>query len=121
MSEIPVYQNYINGEFQPHSASYIEVTNPANGELLSRVPNADTSEVEAAITAAKKAQKAWAAKPAIERAQYLHKIADKLRQNAEHLAAVITKEQGKVLSLATVEVNFTADYLDIYGWLGTSN
>ena len=117
MSEIPVYQNYINGEFQPHSASYIEVTNPANGELLSRVPNADTSEVEAAITAAKKAQKAWAAKPAIERAQYLHKIADKLRQNAEHLAAVITKEQGKVLSLATVEVNFTADYLDyMAGW-----
>ena len=117
MSEIPVYQNYINGEFRPNSASYIEVTNPATGALLSRVPNTETTEVEQAIDAAKQAQPAWAATPAIERAQYLHKIANKLREHADRLAEIITKEQGKILSLATVEVNFTADYLDyMAGW-----
>ncbi|MEG3766766.1 aldehyde dehydrogenase [Alteromonas sp. 14N.309.X.WAT.G.H12] len=117
MSEIPVYQNYINGEFQAESASYIDVTNPADGALLSRVPNASVADVERAISAAKAAQQGWAATPAIERAQYLHQIADKLRQNVDRLASIITQEQGKILPLATVEVNFTADYLDyMAGW-----
>ena len=39
-------------------------------------------------------------------------IASKIRQNAERLARVITEEGGKIQSLALVEVNFTADYLD---------
>ncbi len=112
MSNIPVYQNYINGQFVQHSANYIEVMNPANGDVLSKVPSADKVEVEQAIHAAKQAQPAWASRPAIERAQYLHKIAEKIRQNIDRLALVITQEQGKVLSLARVEVNFTADYLD---------
>src|SRR5690606_32421047 len=58
------------------------------------------------------AQKGWARKPANERAGYLHRIASKVRENAERLARIITAEQGKVLGLALVEVNFTADYLD---------
>ncbi|WP_163106064.1 aldehyde dehydrogenase family protein, partial [Acinetobacter baumannii] len=53
-----------------------------------------------------------AAKPAIERAGYLRRIAERVRANAPRLAKIITAEQGKVPALAEVEVNFTADYLD---------
>ena len=102
-----IYQNYIANAFVA-SEQHIEVRNPANGELLGRVPEGSSAEVEQAIAAARQAQAAWAARPAIERAGYLRTIAGKVRQHAERLARTITAEQGKVLELARVEVNFTA-------------
>lgn len=110
MSET-TYQNYIDNTFVG-SDKLIEVRNPANGELLARIPEASNEQVERAIAAARKAQKCWAAKPAIERAGYLRRVAEKVRANAPRLAQIITREGGKVPALAEVEVNFTADYLD---------
>lgn len=110
MSET-IYQNYIDNAFVD-SDKLIEVRNPATGVLLARTPDASNEQVDHAIAAARKAQKSWAAKPAIERAGYLRRIAEKVRANASRLAQIITREGGKVPALAEVEVNFTADYLD---------
>lgn len=112
MSQIEHYQNYINGAFIDSNEARIEVTNPANGQLLATIPSSDAATVAQAVATAKEAQQDWARKPAIERAGYLRQIADKLRQNQTRLARIITEEQGKVLPLAEVEVAFTADYLD---------
>ena len=111
MTDVTTYQHYIDNRFVA-GEPLIEVHNPANGELLARIPEASAAQVDSAIGAARKAQKAWAAKPAIERAGYLRRIAEKVRANAPRLAKIITAEQGKVGALAEVEVNFTADYLD---------
>lgn len=111
MSSVPVYENYINGEFVP-SAEHFDVLNPATGAVLARVPASDANQVDRALAAARSAQSAWAKRPANERAGYLRKIASKLRENVAHLARTITLEQGKIYGLAEVEVNFTADYLD---------
>lgn len=113
MSEpITRYQNFINGQFTDFTGAEIENYNPANQELLSTIPQSGEQEVDNALNCAKDAQLGWALKPAIERAGYLRKIAEGIRKNATKLALCITKEQGKVLPLAEVEVNFTADYLD---------
>ncbi|MFJ7724581.1 aldehyde dehydrogenase [Neobacillus sp. NPDC097160] len=110
---IKVYQLYINGEFQDSTSSKFKaVTNPATGEVISQIPEATITEVKLAIESADKAQKSWSRLPAIERAKYLKEIANKIRENEEQLARTITEEQGKLLSLARVEVNFTADYID---------
>ncbi|TLP71624.1 aldehyde dehydrogenase [Pseudomonas nitroreducens] len=111
MTDVTTYQHYIDNRFVA-GEPLIEVHNPANGELLARIPEASAAQVDNAIGAARAAQKGWAAKPAIERAGYLRKIAEKVRANAPRLAKIITAEQGKVPALAEVEVNFTADYLD---------
>ncbi|NUT83432.1 aldehyde dehydrogenase [Pseudomonas brassicacearum] len=111
MSSVPVFQNFINGQFT-HSETHLDVYNPATGALLSRVPASTASDVDRALAAARAAQQDWSAKPAIERAGYLRRIASKLRENVAHLARTITLEQGKISALAEVEVNFTADYLD---------
>ncbi len=111
MTDPITYQNYIGGEFVACD-NHIEVRNPATGAVLSRVPESDAATAERAIAAARAAQKDWAKKPANERAGYLRAIASRIRQNAERLARVITEEQGKIQSLALVEVNFTADYMD---------
>lgn len=111
MTSVPVYQNYIKGEFVP-AAEHLDVFNPATGALLARVPASGADEIDRALAAAGGAQSAWARRPANERGNYLRKIANKLRENVGHLARTITLEQGKISPLAEIEVNFTADYLD---------
>lgn len=107
------YQLYINGEFvDSKSSEKISVINPATEEVISQVPDGNADDAQAALEVAQAAQKAWAAKPAIERAGYLKKIAEEIRKNVGHLAKTISEEQGKVLSLAETEVNFAADYFD---------
>ncbi|KRF63776.1 aldehyde dehydrogenase [Bacillus sp. Soil768D1] len=111
--DVKVYQLYINGEFKDSYGSKMKtVSNPATGEVISQIPEATIEEVKLAVDSAEKAQKSWAKLPAIERAKHLREIANKIRENEEHLAKTITEEQGKLLSLARVEVNFTADYID---------
>ena len=105
------YQMYINGEFINYEANQ-PVYNPATNEILSYVPEGTVEHAQLALEAANKAQKSWELLPAVERGNYLHKIASKIREKAQFLAETITKEQGKLLDLALVEVNFTADYID---------
>ena len=111
MSSVPVYENFIDGQFVA-SAAHLDVINPATGAVLSKVPASTAEDVDRALAAARAAQKDWARKPANDRAGYLRRIAARLRENVSHLARTITLEQGKVSGLAEVEVNFTADYLD---------
>ena len=106
------YKDYVDGRFTEAAASMLDVYNPATQELLARVPESSSDTVEAAIAAARKAQPSWEKTPAIQRAAYLRQISAKLRQNIDRLAQIISREQGKILPLATVEVNFTADYID---------
>lgn len=106
------YQNFIDGKFVESRGDTIDVINPATLDVIARVPESGPEVVDQAVQAAKRAQPAWEKLPAIERARHLKAIAEKVRANAEPLARLITEEQGKVLPLARVEVNFTADYID---------
>src|SRR5699024_7466923 len=105
------YQMYINGKFVD-SENYFNVINPSTDEVVSQVPLGTVDDVKRAIDAADEAQEAWEALPAIERGQYLNKIADKIRENADELTYIISEEIGKTKELSNVEVNFTADYID---------
>ena len=106
-----VYENYIDGAFVA-AEQLAEVHNPATQETLASVPESDAQTVNDAVAAARRAQPAWAALPAIERAGYLRRIAAALREEVEHFADIIVREQGKIRGLARVEAAFTADYLD---------
>ncbi len=106
------YKNYIDGAFVAAGSELIDVTNPATGALLGRIPETSADDVDAAVKAARAAQGAWEELPAVERANYLRKISAKLREHRVELADIIVKEQGKVRGLAQVEVDFTADYMD---------
>ena len=110
MKTLPMY---INGEFViSNSGKTLEVLNPATEEVIGVITKGTVADAQAAIDAAEAAQDAWAALPAIQRAGYLRKIAEGIRGRAEEIAKVISSEMGKILPLARVEVNFTADYID---------
>ncbi|MEN0626136.1 aldehyde dehydrogenase [Phytobacter ursingii] len=103
---------YIDGQFVTWQGdAWIDVINPATEELLSRIPDGTAEEARKAIDAADKAQPAWEALPAIERAGWLRKIAAGIRARASEISALLVAEGGKTQQLAEVEVNFTADYI----------
>ena len=104
---------YINGKFvESRSGKWIDVLNPSTEEVISRQPEGTIEDVNDALDAAKTAQPAWAALPAIQRAAYLNKIATGIRNRREEFIDIIMREQGKTLTWATVEVDVTADYFD---------
>jgi lactaldehyde dehydrogenase/glycolaldehyde dehydrogenase len=113
------YQQFINGALVPArpNQEWIEVENPYTGQIVSRVPKGDDADALAALDAAKKAQPAWAAKSAPERAGFLKRFAALIREHRVELAKILVEEQAKILPLAQVEIDFTADYFDYYaGW-----
>lgn len=103
---------YIDGKFVDTNEGSVDVYNPATEELLGSVPDNSADTVDRAVDAARRAQPAWERLPPIQRAQHLKVIARKLRENRETLAQTITREQGKILPLARLEVDFTAEYMD---------
>lgn len=113
MSEIKNLKLYINGEFKTSvSGQTSDVLNPSTEEVIAKAQKATVDEVNEAVQAAKAAQADWAKLPAVERGDWLHKIADGIRARAEELTLTIMQEGGKTRGLAETEVYFTADYTD---------
>ncbi len=86
---------FINGQFVPaKSGATIDVLNPANGELITKIAAADAEDVDIAVAAAKRAFPSWAATPAAERGRLLLKLADLIEQNTEELAQLESLDTG---------------------------
>jgi acyl-CoA reductase-like NAD-dependent aldehyde dehydrogenase len=80
------------------TASHQDVLNPSTGEAVGAMPMATRDDLDAAVAAARRAFPAWAATPDAERAAACHAIAAKIEANAEELAQLLTREQGKPLN-----------------------
>ena len=104
---------YIDGQFcESSNGQWIDVLNPSTEEVISRQPEGTIEDVNRALDAAKAAQKAWAKTPAIERAGWLKKLANGIRERREEFIDIIMREQGKTITWATIEVDVTAEYFD---------
>jgi succinate-semialdehyde dehydrogenase / glutarate-semialdehyde dehydrogenase len=104
---------YINGDWaNADSGATFEVTNPATGAVLARLPDMLEGETRRAIEAANVAWPAWAAKTAKERAQILRKWFDLMMANQEDLAIIMTSEQGKPLAESRGEVAYGASFIE---------
>jgi aminomuconate-semialdehyde/2-hydroxymuconate-6-semialdehyde dehydrogenase len=100
--EIPYQlENYIGGSFQPPmSANFIDLVNPAIGEVTGQVPDSNEKDVNAAVEAAKAALPKWSTTPVEERFRLLNKIAELVDANADVLALAETNDNGKPLWLS---------------------
>jgi len=112
------FKQFINGQFVNSTATNrIEVLNPCTEEIISTIPKGSVEDANLALEAAQAAQPAWQALPAIQKASFLHKMASIIRDNRIFLAETLSKEQAKVIGLAQVEIDVTADYFDYNaGW-----
>jgi malonate-semialdehyde dehydrogenase (acetylating) / methylmalonate-semialdehyde dehydrogenase len=102
---VPEQPNYINGRWQASSArEFLDVTNPATGELLTRTPLSTAADVDAAVRAGMAAFPAWRRTPPGERIQYLFKLKTLLDEHIDELARLITLENGKTFGEAKAEI-----------------
>ncbi|WP_282122128.1 aldehyde dehydrogenase [Algibacter mikhailovii] len=109
------FNQFINGKFvESTSTEVIEILNPCTEKVLSLMPVGSVKDAQLALDAAQASQHAWKSLPAIERAGYLNKMADVIRENRVFLAETLVAEQAKVMGLAQVEIDVTADYFDYY-------
>ena len=108
-------QCYIDGAWlDADNKATVEVTNPANGEVIGTVPQMGKAEADRAVAAAQAALPAWKAKSAKERSQILRKWFDLMMAHQEDLGKILTLEQGKPLAEAKGEIAYGASYIEWY-------
>ena len=105
----PPVRNYIGGNFFEVTGDHLDVTNPADGSVISRVPLSAAAEVDRAVQAAKAAFPAWSAMPIKERVQVFFRYKALLEKNIDELSALVTEENGKIESEARAEVLKSAE------------
>lgn len=86
------------------------VTDPASGEVIEEVAIAGEEECDAAVAAAYAALPRWASTPARQRAEILRRAWEIMTEEAEELARIVTRENGKVLADARAEVAYAAEF-----------
>lgn len=106
-------QSYINGQWSDaDSGNTLDVTNPANGEVVATIASCGADETRRAIEAANAAWPAWRDLTVKERAKILRDWYNLIIDNVDDLAAILTAEQGKPLSEARTEITYGANYLE---------
>jgi malonate-semialdehyde dehydrogenase (acetylating) / methylmalonate-semialdehyde dehydrogenase len=97
--------NYIAGKWTASAGSEaLDVTNPATGETLARVPLSSAADLDAAVAAARAALPAWREVSVIARARLLFGLREGLNNRHEELARSVTTEMGKTIADARAEV-----------------
>ena len=106
--------NYINGQWRESSASeWLDVTNPATGEVIARTPQSSAAEVSAAIDAAAAAFPEWRRTPAEDRIQPLFKLKVLLEDHLDDIARIITQENGKTFTEAKAEMRRAIENVEV--------
>jgi malonate-semialdehyde dehydrogenase (acetylating)/methylmalonate-semialdehyde dehydrogenase len=97
--------NYIGGAWTPAGSSErLDVTNPATGEVLAQVPLSNSTDLDAAVRAARETLPAWRDVSVIERSRRLFALREGLDARREELARSVTTEMGKTIADARAEV-----------------
>ena len=113
------YGLFVNGEFTDGHGTPFKTVNPATEEVLAEVAEADASDVDAAVKAARKAyDKVWGPMPGRERAKYLYRIARILQERAREISVLETIDNGKPIKESRdVDVPTAAAFFFYYaGW-----
>lgn len=90
------YDNYINGKFvAPIQGKYFDNISPVTGKVFSKAAHSTKEDIDLAVDSAHKAFEMWSKTSATERSMILNKIADRMEENLEKIAAVETYDNGK--------------------------
>jgi len=110
----------IDGEWTDGSdRQTLDVADPATGQRIGAVAKASRADLDRALAAAQRGFLAWRAMSPFARAEPMHRAAALLRERGQAIAAVLTREQGKPLAEAEVEVRAAADIIDWFAQEGT--
>ena len=99
-AKVQLLSNHINGRaVAPANDRWLDVFEPATGQVYARCPASDAADVEAAVAAARQAFPGWSTLPASQRARWLEKLAGALEARIEEFAQAESRDGGRTRSL----------------------
>jgi betaine-aldehyde dehydrogenase len=113
---------FIDGRFcDARSSGTIDVVNPATREVIARVPDGSPEDIDAAVSAARRAfeSEPWRSVTAQERGRILFRLAQLVREHATELAELETTNNGKPIIEAEFDIADAATCFEYYGGLAT--
>lgn len=106
-------QCYLNGQWiNADAGKVLSVNNPVDDQFLGHVPLCGTDETRHAIQSADAAWSTWRAFTAKQRADFLWRWADLIRENKDDLAIIMTLEQGKPLLESRAEIDYANSFIE---------
>jgi acyl-CoA reductase-like NAD-dependent aldehyde dehydrogenase len=114
------YGLYIEGAFvDPQGGEWIDSEDPVEGVVWARIPRGRAADADRAVAAAHRAFVcgAWPALSAWRRGGRLHKLGDLIAENAEWLARVEMKDNGKLYAELIMQMRYMSNYYYYYGGL----
>ncbi|MGC6420599.1 MAG: aldehyde dehydrogenase family protein [Chitinophagales bacterium] len=113
------YDLFINGEFiKPDSKKYFKSINPATGEVIASISEANKKDVDLAVASARKAFTSWSKFEPKERAKYIFRIARMIQERAKEFAIIESIDGGKpIRESRDVDIPLAASHFFYYaGW-----
>ncbi|HEY0890451.1 MAG TPA: NAD-dependent succinate-semialdehyde dehydrogenase [Nocardioides sp.] len=104
----------VGGLWRPGSGGVFVVEDPATGESIAQVSDGTAADATAAVDAAAERLPAWSAVPPRTRSDLLAKVRELMLRDADELAALIARENGKSLTDARGEVTYAAEFFRWY-------
>jgi len=115
------YQNFINGEWcDPAGGEWFESINPYTGQAWAEIPRSGEADIEAAVAAAEAAfdeSGPWRSMTATERGACVRRLGDLFLDNAEHLADVEVRDNGKLLAEMLGQCRYAPQWYQYFGGL----
>jgi 1-pyrroline dehydrogenase len=104
------FQQFVGGSFvDSASGETLDVENPANGQVIARVPASGDEDVDRAVNAAAQAFESWGKTTPQDRSLALLKIADSLEAAADELGRLESQNAGKPVAAAIDEIHTCVD------------
>lgn len=112
------FQHYIGGAFEDAGATFASL-DPATGAAWAQMPGASASDVDRAVRAAEAAffSAEWAGMSATQRGKLLMRLAELVAENAPQLAALETRDTGKIIRETSAQIAYVAEYYRYYAGL----
>jgi aminomuconate-semialdehyde/2-hydroxymuconate-6-semialdehyde dehydrogenase len=96
------FTNFIDNSFQPAmSGKWIDIYEPATGQVYAQLANSEKADVDYAVQAARSAYPEWSGIPAEDRALLLNRVADLIESRVNDFAEAESRDTGKPIGLAT--------------------
>lgn len=114
---VPLEPYLVDGAWlAPEDAELLDVLDPATERLLTRVPQAGTAEIDAAVAAARRAHqdRRWSGTSPHDRSRVLHRVADLIEERLEDLAILETRDNGKPIERSRADTATSARVFRYY-------
>lgn len=114
------YQHFIGGQYvDPVGGRWIDTIDPYLGQAWARIPQGSAEDVDRAVAAANQAMREgpWSTMTATERGKMMHRLADLVVQNADRLAEIEVRDNGKLLAEMRPQVLYHAEWWRYFGGL----